>query len=549
MHCDISRGDIAVTDNAVACENGPPVSLHSPVVSINGSSARYGIAVSRSRVTLAFAGAEIRRAWPLVCTRSDVTVVTAGGRTVLSAERQSPGISCVDSNISFFTADAGASLEAANAALVGIGAAPNATCGRLLFLNGTWRADEAGSGAGIGAASGDRGTSRLRELAIYDGRFFAQGGAGIGAGAPTERGDSIVDSVVVWGGRFVLEASFGAALGSGRAEIGRSEVKSLVIHNGTFSCTAAWGSAVGSAFANEGVSTIGRLVIEGGSIVAMGSGGIGSYPENQPTSKSFVGELAIANGSVSVTCMFEREHADHPCIAGDVLMIGNATVRGSTESVFVGRAPSARWNSPVDVAVVYRAHSADEALHGSFLHFGFIVALDNSLEYVLHIENRAIAYAIFDGPGLLLSVSKPGRYEVTFTIPHSTVNGSLCYGPNETTVFTVGAVETFIEEVHFCPLGYVRRSRTISLARSRSPAMTPTAKPAATADVLDTGSLVAISVGLVAFLFAVFGVVILARWKKHCDRQSEIGISILPGDKFFTENLGEQFAGTDESAA
>jgi hypothetical protein len=549
MRCDISRGDIVVTNNRLTCENGPPTFSRPLTVSINGSSSRYTIAISNSQVRLEFSNTEIHHTWPLICNQSDVTIITKAGHTYLSAEGQSPGISCINSNVSFFTTDPSASLEATNAALVGIGAAPNATCDRLLFLNGTWSADATEDGAGIGAASGDKGTSVLKSLIVNDGWFYSQGGSGIGAGASTDRGDSIVNSVVIKGGSFVLTAGHGAALGSGRAEIGRSEVKSLMIYNGTFRCTTFWGSGIGSAFAVEGVSTIGRLVIKSASIVTRGFGGIGTSPENWPTTNSFVGEVDIANGSVSLTCAFDREYDDHPCIAGDSIEINNVKIRGSTGLVFLGKGSAAHYIQPLDIAVAYHELSSSEGLQTPSLHFGWIVPLENSMEYLIHIENRILTYSIFDGPGLLLSVSRPGRYQLNFTIPHIALNGSLCYGPNETTVFVVGTTETFIEEVRFCIFGYVRRSRTVSFARTRSRERTPIASPAATADRMDNASLVAISIGAAAFLFAVFGVVVLARCKNQCDRKSEQGISIVPADMPYPGNFGEPFAETDESAA
>jgi hypothetical protein len=550
MRCDITRADIAVTNNTVICENGPPISLHSHIISINGSSPHHSITISNSQVTLEFADTEIHHAWPLICNGSDVTIVTTGGRTILSGEQQSPGISCINSNISFFTTDPTSLLEATNATHVGIGAAPNSTCNRLLFLNGTWRADEIEDGAGIGSASGDSGTSILKNLTILDGTFFSQGGSGIGAGASTERGDSIVNSLVIRGGSFFLTAGHGAALGSGRAEIGRSEIKTLVIYNGTFSCTTSWGSGIGSAFAVEGISTIGWLVIHSATIMAIGFGGFGGVGSASLYGRySFVGEITIGNGSVNLDCTFEPSYADHSCISGDSVGISNATIHGRTEAVFIGKSLSTRWSQPLDMAIAYGARSGNEGLQAPFLHFAFLRLLDASLEYELHIENRTIKFTIFDGPGILLSVSRPGRYEVKFTTTNHSLNGSLCYGPNETTFFFVGNTEACFVEVHLCPVGYVRRSRTISPARSLSPMVTPIVSPAATTDVIDTGSLIAISIGIAAFLFAVFGVVILARCKNQCDRKSEQGVSLVRSEMMFTGNFGEPFAGTDESAA
>jgi hypothetical protein len=160
-----------------------------------------------------------------------------------------------------------------------------------------------------------------------------------------------------------------------------------------------------------------------------------------------------------------------------------------------------------------------------------------------------IYYAGFGGSGLLLSVPKAGEYEITFAMADSTVNGSMCYGKNHTTLFVVNQSEVFIDEVHFCPIADARRSRSVTASRRMSPRPSETSTPAPTEDRLDTSSIVAVSIGATSFLFAVFGLIILARCKNQCECKSEQGASVVTSDMMFTGNFGEPFAVADDNPA
>jgi hypothetical protein len=189
----------------------------------------------------------------------------------------------------------------------GIGPSRSATCGSLVFLNGTIFAraptstlsslDEGAAGIGCGQAA------RVGSLTIWDGDITtigSTGGAGIGSGLATSSGTSSVASVAVFGGTINASGRGAASIGSGGAyHYATSHVASLTLYGGTISAETG-GAAIGAGEGGHGNSSVGTLSIFDGNITAVGSTGpgIGAGCGSGLGSGQGIGNSSVANLSI-----------------------------------------------------------------------------------------------------------------------------------------------------------------------------------------------------------------------------------------------------------
>jgi hypothetical protein len=147
--CDLSKGNIAITDNSLTTCNGTSISMPISLLQIVGSTTSHSVSITNSILQIELAAVSIRSGTAFAVSSGTVSLFLTGPSTILAVPVNC-GVAVIQchetSNLTFAGLRDG-SLTAQGAVQgTGIGSGQNHGCTSLRFVNGTFRATSGQSG-------------------------------------------------------------------------------------------------------------------------------------------------------------------------------------------------------------------------------------------------------------------------------------------------------------------------------------------------------------------------------------------------------------------